>query len=123
MMKYNKMHKNMFFREMICGLTVEETATLCFKTVRQVKLWDGGKNDIPPECKRLMRMIKGRELHNKPDWEGFRMSGNYLVLPNGQYVTPQRLLVAVSVLEIGSELELVTTTKVIKFARILAKLM
>ncbi|MDW6019032.1 phage protein [Vibrio plantisponsor] len=121
-MKYNKMHKNLFFREMVCGLTVEDTAKLCFKTVRQVKLWDSGKNDIPPECKRLMRMVKGRDLHFKPDWQGFMMRGDYLVLPNGQFVTPQRLLTAISVLEIGSELEIKTTAKLIKYARMLSKI-
>ncbi len=113
----------MFFREIECGLTVEETANLCFKTVRQVKLWDTGKVEIPPECKRLMRMVKGRELHNKPDWEGFRMSGDFLILPNGQHVTAQRLLTAINVLEIGSDLELKTTAKLIRNARMLAKLM
>ncbi|MCZ4372511.1 regulator [Vibrio diazotrophicus] len=120
-MKYNKMHKNLFFREVLCGLTVEETAKLCFKSVRQVKLWDGGKTEIPPECKRLMRMVKGRELHHKPDWEGFQMRGDYLILPNGQPVTSQRLLTAISVLEIESEIEIKTTTKLIKYARMLSK--
>ncbi len=121
-MKYNKMHRNLFFREMLCGLTVEETSELCFKTVRQVKLWDSGKAEIPPECKRLMRMIKGRELHYKHDWSGFQMRGDYMILPNGQQITPQRLLTAISVLEIESEIELKTTSKLIKYARMLSKL-
>ena len=80
------------------------------------------KTDIPPECKSLMRMIKGRELHKKTDLEGFQMRGDYLIRPDGQYVTAQRLLIAISVLEIGSEIELKTTSKVIKFARALSKI-
>ncbi len=117
------MHKNLFFREVICGLTVEETEKLCFKTVRQVKLWDGGKTDIPPECKSLMRMrmIKGRELHKKTDMEGFQMRGDYLILPNSQQVTSQRLLTAISVLGIESEIEIKTTSKLIKYSRMLSK--
>jgi hypothetical protein len=67
-------------------------------------------------------MIKGRELHNKPDWEGFQMRGDYLILPNGQQVTSQRLLTAISVLEIESEIEIKTTSKLIKYARMLSRL-
>nr|WP_308410883.1 DUF3653 domain-containing protein [Vibrio diazotrophicus] len=67
-------------------------------------------------------MIKGRELHHKPDWEGFQMRGNYLILPNGQQITSQRLLTAISVLEIESEVEIKTTSKLIKYARMLSRL-
>ncbi len=84
-------------------------------------MWDGGKTDIPPECKSLMRMIKGRELHNKPDLEGFQMRGDYLILPNSQQVTSQRLLTAISVLGIESEIEIKTKSKLIKYARMLSK--
>ncbi|MFW1225420.1 DUF3653 domain-containing protein, partial [Vibrio parahaemolyticus] len=66
-------------------------------------------------------MIKGRELHNKPDWEGFQMRGDYLILPNGQQITSQRLLTAISVLEIESDMEIKTTTKLINFARTLSR--
>jgi len=92
-----------------------------FQNCETGQIWDGGKTDIPPECKRLMRMVKGRELHHKPDWEGFQMRGDYLILPNGQPVTSQRLLTAISVLEIESEIEIKTTTKLIKYARMLSK--
>lgn len=37
MMHYRKMTKNYVFREYECGLSVEETANLCFKSVKQVK--------------------------------------------------------------------------------------
>ncbi|RAS57843.1 hypothetical protein DET48_1352 [Vibrio diazotrophicus] len=49
------------------------------------------------------------------------MRGDYLILPNGQPVTSQRLLTAISVLEIESEIEIKTTTKLIKYARMLSK--
>ncbi len=36
-MKYHEMTTNYVFRELECGLSVEETADLCFKCVRTVK--------------------------------------------------------------------------------------
>ncbi len=48
-------------------MTKEEIAELCFKTVRTVTGWDEGK-PIPPECKRLMRMAKGRKLSIYEEW-------------------------------------------------------
>ncbi len=121
-MKYNKMHKNTFFREIECGLSREETAKLCFKTVNQVILWDRGAK-IPPECKRLMRMNKQRELNHREEWKGFAMRGEYLIIPNGRGITSRQLLTALSLLEINSELEIHTTSKLIKLARSLSKLL
>ncbi len=43
-MKYHEMTKNYIFREFECGLTVEEAAKLCLKTVRTVK--ERSKNGI-----------------------------------------------------------------------------
>ncbi len=60
-LKYREMSKNYIFRELECQVTKEEIAELCFKSVRTVTGWDEG-NPIPPECKRLMRMAKVREL-------------------------------------------------------------
>ncbi len=42
-LKYHKMAKNYFFREFECGLSIEQTAELCFKSVRTVKEWTGAK--------------------------------------------------------------------------------
>lgn len=42
-MKYREMTKNYIFRELECGLSVQETSELCFKSVRTVKEWDKGK--------------------------------------------------------------------------------
>ncbi len=58
-MKYHEMTKNYIFREFECGLTKEQTSELCFKSVRTVTEWDKGKQ-IPPECKRLMRIVSSR---------------------------------------------------------------
>ena len=66
-LKYCEMSKNYIFRELECQMTKEEVAELCFKTVRTVTGWDEGK-PIPPECKRLMRMAKGRELSIYEEW-------------------------------------------------------
>jgi hypothetical protein len=121
-MKYHEMTKNYIFREFECGLTVEETANLCFKNVKTVKGWDSG-NEIPKECRRLMRMQKRLELSQSNEWFGFKMHNNYLELPTGQLITPQQILAGIGLLEINSELEIRTSTKLIKLARILSNIM
>ena len=120
-MKYHEMTKNYCFREFECGLSKEEVSKLCFKSLRQVTDWDKGKI-IPPECKRLMRMVKGRELSNSESWYGFKMHRDKLELPTGQLVSAQEILAGVALLEIQSELEIKTTSKLIKYARVLAKI-
>ena len=120
-MKYHEMTKNYFFREFECGLSIEETAELCFKSVRTVTRWDEGKS-IPPECKRLMRMAKGRELGQTNDWKSFKIHYDKMELPTGQLVSAQQILLAVALLEIQSELELQTTSKILKYARALSQL-
>lgn len=117
-MKYHEMTKNYIFREFECGLSKEETADLCFRTVRQVTEWDKGKK-IPPECKRLMRMVKGRELASSKEWKGFKMHKAKLELPTGKMVSPQELIIGIALLEIQSELELKTTSKILKYVRML----
>ncbi|MBF9000483.1 phage protein [Vibrio nitrifigilis] len=121
-MKYNEMTKNYVFRELKCGLTIEETAEICFKTVRTVKEWDAGK-PIPKECRRLMRVISNRELHHSEQWEQFEVRNGRLKLPTGQYVTPQQILTGIALLEIQSINEIGVNTKLLKYARALAKLM
>ncbi|EOX4448660.1 phage protein [Vibrio alginolyticus] len=115
-MKYHEMTKNYIFREFECGLTVEQAAELCLKTVRTVKEWDKGKT-IPPECKRLMRMTKGRELSSSEQWEQFKMHYDRLELPTGQLVTAQQVLTGIALLEIGSEPDQVTMTKILRYVR------
>ncbi len=118
-MKYHEMTKNYIFREFECGLSVEQAAELCLKTVRTVKEWDKGKT-IPPECKRLMRMVKGRELSPSESWRNFKMHHDRLELPTGQLVTAQQILTGIALIEIQSELEITTTTKLLKYAREIA---
>ena len=120
-MKYSEMTKNFVFREFDCGLSIEETAELCFKSVSTVKKWDKGQ-EIPKECKRLMRMHKRLELSYSEEWQGFKMHNNRLELPTGQQVTPQQILAGAGLLEINSELEIATSTHLIKIARVLSKL-
>ena len=119
-MKYHEMTKNYVFREFECGLSVEETAKLCFKSVKTVKGWDRGQQ-IPRECKRLMRMHKRLELSGNEEWYGFKMHKGYLELPTGQTITPQQLLAGIGLLEINSEIELATSTKLLKIARAISK--
>lgn len=120
-MKYSEMTKNFVFREFDCGLSIEETAELCFKSVSTVKKWDKGQ-EIPKECKRLMRMHKRLELSYSEEWQGFKMNNDRLELPTGQQVTPQQILAGAGLLEINSELEIATSTHLIKIARVLSKL-
>ena len=110
------MTKNFVFREFHCGLSIEQTAELCFKSVSTVKGWDYGKT-IPHECKRLMRLATKFELHHTEEWRGFRMVGDKMELPTGQIITPQEILTGLALLEIKSELELRTTTKLLKYVR------
>lgn len=102
-------------------MTKEEVAKLCFKTVRTVTGWDEGK-PIPPECKRLMRMVKGRELSTCDEWEQFKMIHGTMELPTGQIVKPQQILAGIALLEIQSELELKTSTYLLKIARSIARI-
>ena len=101
-------------------MTKEEVAELCFKTVRTVTGWDEGK-PIPPECKRLMRMAKGRELSSCEEWGQFKMLYDRMELPTGQIVRPQQILAGIALLSIQSDLELKTSTKLIKLSRVIAK--
>ncbi|MBF4311489.1 regulator, partial [Vibrio anguillarum] len=104
-----------------CHLSKEETAKLCFKSVSVVKSWDKGK-EIPKECKRLMRMAKGRELSSCESWQQFKMHYNRMELPTGHMVTAQEILAGIALLEIKSELEIKTTTKLLAFARSIARI-
>ncbi|EKO3421068.1 phage protein [Vibrio fluvialis] len=120
-MHYRKMTKNYIFRKFECELSKEETAKLCFKSVRTVTGWDCGKQ-IPPECKRLMRMAKGKELSHLDTWENFKIVKGMLELPTGQQVTPQQILTAIGLLYIQSEIELKTCTKILKLARTISSI-
>ncbi|EKO3969479.1 regulator [Vibrio fluvialis] len=120
-MKYHEMSKNYIFREFECGLTREQTAELCFKSVRTVTEWDKGK-PIPPECKRLMRMAKGRELSSCDQWQNFKMCYDRLELPTGRLVTAQQILTGIALLEIDARDDAKNRTYILKVARSLNKL-
>ena len=115
------MSKNYIFRELECQMMKEEVAELCFKTVRSVTGWDEGE-PIPPECKRLMRMAKGRELSVSDDWEQFKMLYDSMELQTGQVVRPQQILAGIALLGIQSESEIKTSTKLLRLARSIAKI-
>ena len=121
-MKYHEMTKNYIFREFECGLSIEQAAELCLKTVRTVKEWDKGKT-IPPECKRLMRMMKGRELSSSEQWEQFKMHYDRLELPTGQLVTAQQVLTGIALLEIGALTDLEAAGRILKYVRALKDIM
>ncbi|MUK93482.1 regulator [Aliivibrio fischeri] len=120
-MKYNQMTNNYFFRFYKCGLSVEKTAELCFKTVRQVNNWDKGAK-IPPECKRLMRMYCERKIGLGDSWQGFSIVKNKLKLPTGRELEPQQILTAIALLEIESDMDKKTLTKLVKISRAIANI-
>lgn len=120
--KQSKLTENMIFRMYKCGLSVEETAKLCFKTVRTVADWDRGKT-IPPECRRLMKMYAGRELSPlNDDWRQWRISKGVLITPGGWSLTPDRIITGNALLEIGAEQDSKNRATIIKTARLLRKL-
>ena len=120
-MKYCQMSKNYIFREFKCKLSIEQTAELCFKSVRSVKQWDKGQK-IPDECKRLMKFAARRPLHHTEQWEQFEMQHDKLMLPTGQLVSPQEILTGIALLSIQSELELKIGRKLLKFARAISRM-
>lgn len=67
-------------------------------------------------------MANGRKLSEHPSWEHFRMVRAKLELPTGQQITPQELLTAIALLSIQSDIELRTSTKLLKIARSLIKI-
>ncbi|EKO3626607.1 phage protein [Vibrio metschnikovii] len=121
-MKYHEMSKNYIFRELQCQLTIKQTAELCFKSVRTVKQWDSGKM-IPPECKRLMRMHAGYELNKSEQWQGFKIVNEQLILPTGQALSPQQILMGAALVEISASDDIRTRSRLLKYARVIAKLM
>lgn len=120
-MNRSEMTKNFVFREFECGLSVEEAAKLCFKTVSEVKQWDAGEK-IPPICKRLMRWYSRKELYYGNEWWGFRMEGGRLIFPTGDRVAPQQLLAAIAILQIQAPEDAMTRSKLLKYARAMARI-
>ena len=43
-MKYHEITKNYIFRKFECGLSKEQTAKPCFKSVKKITKWDKEKN-------------------------------------------------------------------------------
>jgi len=121
-MRRKDMTKNFYFRFHECNLTIEQTAKLCFKSERVVTSWDKGK-EIPKECKRLMRMAKGRELHQSKEWEGFEMVGDRLKLPTGYYATPQQIIIGLGLLELDPHFEESYSSRIIRIARAIANIL
>ncbi|WP_338129545.1 regulator [Vibrio fluvialis] len=102
-------------------MSKEQTAKLCFKTVRVVTGWDNGK-EIPPECKRLMRMYKRLDLSNDAEWKGFSVYGTQMKLPTGALVTPQQILTGIALLEIQSDNEKKILSRMLKYCRCINKI-
>ncbi|MGF1747711.1 regulator [Vibrio cionasavignyae] len=120
-MSYLEITNNYIFRQVKCGVSPEMTAKLCFKTLKDVQNWDKGET-IPPEYRRLLRIYSNRQLGIGNSWQGFEMVGEKMQLPTGQMVTAQQILTGIALIEIGSELELKTSSKVLQFSRAITKI-
>ncbi|ENP7457028.1 phage protein [Vibrio fluvialis] len=120
-MKYHEMSKNYIFREFECGLSREQTAELCFKSVRTVTEWDKGKA-IPPECRRLMRFSTRKELSFMSDWAGFVMHFDKLELPNGKLVSAQEVILGIALIEIQADNDTQISSKILTYSRIIEKI-
>ncbi|MBY5946102.1 regulator [Photobacterium rosenbergii] len=119
MPKHHKLTENYIFRFFKCGLSIEETAELCFKSVRTVTRWDAG-NPIPPECRRLMRMYSGLELDPLSDeWRGWRIQKGQLITPNSWSLTPNRIVAGNALLEINADNDQKTKSSILHVARVL----
>ncbi|MEZ9327329.1 regulator [Vibrio cyclitrophicus] len=116
------MTENELFRKFYCGLSIEDTADLCFRSVKTVKEWDSGKA-IPYECRRLMRLISNRPIGTTREWSSFYMENEKLVLPNGQRLTASQVLLGAALIEIANESDRKTMVRTIKLARAMSKLL
>ncbi|MBL4830183.1 MAG: phage protein [Aliivibrio sp.] len=121
-MKYDQMTRNYTFRVFKCSLSVEETAKLCFKSVRTVTRWDSGKVDIPPECRRLMKLYSGFEFSDDDEWYGFSFVKGRLLLPTGVMAQPQQILTGMALVEICCSDDRRTMTRLLKYARAIARI-
>ncbi|WP_415721582.1 DUF3653 domain-containing protein [Photobacterium ganghwense] len=116
-----KITNNYIFRKFTCGLSREETAELCFKTVRTVTRWDEGQ-EIPPVCRRLMKLYSCRDLEAiNENWRGWKIKHGELVTPNGWSLTPDRIVTGNALLEINAEDDRKTKAAIMKAARLLRK--
>ena len=114
-----KLTNNYIFRKFTCGLSKIEAANLCFKSVRTVTRWDNGQ-EIPPECRRLMKMYSGRELGAlNENWDGWRINKEELIVPGGWSLTPDRIITGNALLELNNENDRVYKMKIMKAARLL----
>ncbi len=116
------MTSNQIFRQFECGLSIEETAELCCKSINTVKAWDRGR-EIPECCRRLMRLQTGREISHKKNWEDFKIAHHRIVTPTGETLTPQQLLLAQALVYGECEKTTQTRTRLIKLARAVAKIL
>ena len=109
------MSKDYIFRELECQMTKEEVAELCFKIARAVTGWGEGKPIA-------YAYDKGRELSVSDDCEQFKMLYDIMELPTVQVVSPQQILAGIALLGIQSELEIKTSTHLIKLARVIGRM-
>ncbi|CEO40778.1 DUF3653 domain-containing protein [Photobacterium kishitanii] len=114
-----EMTPNVYFRMYICGLTVEKTAELCFKSVSTVTKWDRGRT-IPPICKRLMKLYANRRLDAvSKEWRGWMFNKGELITPNGWSLTPNQIFMGNALIEIGTDNDRALRAEIMRVARLI----
>ncbi|WP_413114105.1 DUF3653 domain-containing protein [Thaumasiovibrio sp. DFM-14] len=121
-MFYRQYHTdNFIFRHFKCGLSIEKTSELCFKSERTITEWDKGKT-IPPECKRLMRLYSKLDLKDvHPEWEGWKFQNGLLVSPNGYELRAAHVETGAALIELGAPSDKPHMNHIMKVARSIAK--
>ncbi|WP_201284419.1 DUF3653 domain-containing protein, partial [Klebsiella pneumoniae] len=61
-------------------------------------------------------------LYHGDEWDGFRMEGGRLIFPTGDRVAPQQLLTAIAILQIEAPSDAMTRSKLVKYARAMARI-
>ena len=121
-MERRKLSKNQVFREFECGLSIEDMAELCCKSINTVKAWDRSR-EIPECCRRLMRLNAGRVISHKKNWQDFKISHDHIVTPTGETISPQQILLAQALMYGQSQETFQTSSKLLRLARAVAKIL
>ncbi|MBV7296619.1 DUF3653 domain-containing protein [Enterovibrio paralichthyis] len=116
-----KTSQNYIFRRFECGLSLDEAAKLCFKSVSDIEKWDEGE-PIPPECRRLMRMYSGREICGINDeWDGWRISRGGIITPANEFLDPDRIITGNYLLQLGTREDRAAAHRVLKYSRLIRR--
>nr|WP_267134809.1 DUF3653 domain-containing protein [Vibrio sp. A1-b2] len=70
-----------------------------------------------------MRLQTGRAISHQKNWKNFKIAHHRIVTPTGETLTPQQLLLAQALVYGQCEYTVKTTSRLIKLARAVAKIL